>query len=97
VTTSETVPRQEDVSVPRRPTLLLVDRENLTSAGRQMKPRPLRSIRRIPRNRTLASYVPESVKTLKHRSTRGLPARELKIDPAAPPARDRTKVRGVLP
>lgn len=57
-----------------------IDREYLTSAGRQMKPRPLRAIRRIPKIRTVASYVPEPVKALKHRVTRGLRTEELSVE-----------------
>jgi hypothetical protein len=70
-----------------------IDREYLTSAGRRMKPRPLRAIRRIPKIRTVASYVPEPVKALKHRWTRRLPTEELNVDRAALPAEVERELR----
>jgi hypothetical protein len=57
-----------------------VDREFLTSAGRRMKPSSLRALRRIPRIRTIATYVPEPMKTMKHRLTGGLATQELDVE-----------------
>ena len=62
-----------------------IDREYLTSAGRQMKPKPLRAVRRIPRIRTLSTYVPQPVKNIKRRLTSGLATDELDVQRAVLP------------
>jgi Sulfotransferase family len=62
-----------------------IDREYLTSAGRQMKPKTLRAVRRIPRIRTLSTYVPQPVKTIKRRLTSGLATDELDVERGALP------------
>jgi hypothetical protein len=62
-----------------------IDREYLTSAGRQMKPKTLRAVRRIPRIRTLSTYVPQPVKTIKRRLTSGLASDALDVRRAAIP------------
>jgi hypothetical protein len=59
--------------------------EFLVSEGRQMKPAPLRAIRRIPKIRTASTYVPEPLKTLKRRLTRGLATKELDVGGAVIP------------
>ena len=56
-----------------------MDREFLTSAGRRMKPSSLRAVRRIPKIRTIATYVPEPVKAMKHRLTGGFATQELDV------------------
>jgi hypothetical protein len=59
--------------------------EFLVSEGRQMKPATLRAIRRIPKIRTASTYVPEPLKALKRRLTRGLATRELDVAGAVIP------------
>jgi hypothetical protein len=54
-----------------------IDREYFRSADRRMKPALSRKIRRIPRVRTLAGYVPAPVKRLKHTLTQRLPTEDL--------------------
>jgi hypothetical protein len=53
-----------------------IDQEFLRSEGRRRKPPVLRALRRVPRVRTMAVYVPQPVKDLKHRLTGGLATAE---------------------
>ncbi len=64
---------------------LTVEQEFLRSVGRQMKPPSLRAIRRVPKIRTLSTYVPQPLKTLKHRLTSGLATQELDVEQALVP------------
>lgn len=59
-----------------------VGQEFLASAGRQMKPPSLRAVRRIPRIRSFSTYVPQPLKTFKHRLTSGLATEELDVERA---------------
>jgi len=57
-----------------------IEQEYLASAGRQMKAPSLRAIRRIPRVRTISTFVPQPVKTLKRRLTSGLATQPLDVE-----------------
>lgn len=70
--------------------------EFLVSEGRQMKPASLRAIRRIPKIRTASTYVPQPLKTLKHRLTRELATRELDVGRAAIPDEVERELRRTL-
>lgn len=70
-----------------------VEQEFLRSADREMKPSSLRAIRRIPRIRTLSTYVPQPLKTLKHRLTSGLATRGLDAGQAVLPDEFRRDLR----
>lgn len=59
-----------------------IGEEYLASAGRQMNPKPLRALRRIPKVRTYATYVPQPLKTIKRRWTSGLATEELDLERA---------------
>jgi Sulfotransferase domain len=48
-----------------------LDEEFLRSTDRRLNPSPLRQLRRVPRIRTMASYVPAPIKALKRRMTAG--------------------------
>jgi Sulfotransferase domain len=54
-----------------------IDREFLRTDDRSMKAPSLRLIRRIPRIRTIATYVPEPIRRLKHGWSEGLAGRPL--------------------
>lgn len=59
-----------------------VGQEFLRSAGKKVNPPPLRALRRIPRVRTLSTYVPQPLKTLKRRLAKGLSTQELHVEQA---------------
>ncbi len=59
-----------------------MDQEFLRSDERRMKAPTLRRIRRIPRIRTIATYVPEPVKRVKKGWSRSLPTQALDVDAA---------------
>lgn len=62
-----------------------IEREFLRSSEKRMRSPLLREIRQIPRIRTLAVYVPDSIKRAKHSLTDELPTQELDL------------ARGVMP
>jgi sulfotransferase family protein len=73
-----------------------VEREYLTSAGRQRKPRALRAIRRIPKVRTMATFVPEPLKTMKKRLTSDLAPERLDLERATIPVELEQEIRASL-
>jgi hypothetical protein len=73
-----------------------VEREYLTSAGRQRKPKALRAIRRIPKVRTISTYVPEPVKAMKRRLTADLSSERLDLERAEIPADLERELRASL-
>jgi hypothetical protein len=60
-----------------------IEREFYRSSERRMKPALLRRIRRIPRVRTMAVYVPGPVKRLKQQLTKDLPTEDLDLSRAS--------------
>jgi hypothetical protein len=69
----------EFLSVDKSWTPPNIDREYYRSTDRRMKSPVLRTIRHIPRVRTLSTYVPGSIKKIKHSLTDRLPTENLDL------------------